>query len=303
MTTTPLRTRWLLALTLLLFIGFTVGCDSNDADDPTMNIVELASDTPSLSTLTSAVVAARLDGALSTEDPITVFAPINGAFTELGESVDALLANEELLTKVLQYHVVPGRLEASDLQGRTTLTTLAGQTLRINTENGVMINNAMVTTANIEATNGIVHLIDGVLLENLDVVERASITPELSTLVTAVGAGQLVGTLQAAENITVFAPTNAAFAKINPSTLNSLLEPANRGQLQDILQLHVVPQVLFAEDLSPGAKVGTLLNGGELTVSLGENAAFVNDIRIVATDIEVSNGVVHLIDEVLLPTN
>ncbi|MEM6646196.1 MAG: fasciclin domain-containing protein [Bacteroidota bacterium] len=302
MITTPLRSRWVLALTLLLFVGFTVGCDSSD-DEPTQNIVELAADTPSLSTLVAAVNAAGLGNALSAEDPITVFAPIDAAFAEIDGTVDALLEadNSALLTKVLQYHVVAGRFEAADLEGRTTLTTLAGQTLRINTEGGVTINNATVQTANIEASNGIVHLIDGVLLESLDVVERAIVTPDLSTLVTAVTAGQLVGTLQDADNITLFAPTNDAFGRVDPATLTSLLEPANRGQLQNILSFHVAPQLLFAADLMPGAQVGTLLANNPLTVTLNDNGAFVNDIRIIATDIEVSNGVVHLIENVLLP--
>jgi len=305
MASTPLRARWSVAVTLLLFVGFTTGCEflGDDSHKPTRDIAQLVANTPSLNTLDTAVGVAGIASALRENDPITVFAPINSAFAKLGGTVDELLKDEnrETLVSVLQYHVVAGHFTAADLQGRTTLTTLTGQTLRINTEDGVRINNAKVITPNIAATNGIVHLVDGVLLEGLDVVERAVITPALSTLVTAVNAAQLGGTLQDAENITVFAPTNEAFGRVDPNTLASLLQPANRSQLQDILQFHVAPEVLFAEDLSPGAEIGTLLNGRSLTISLRNGEAFVNDIRIIATDIEVSNGVVHLIENVLLP--
>ena len=135
-----------------------------------------------------------------------------------------------------------------------------------------------------------------------DIVVLAQDTPQLSTLVKAVTAAELGGTLSGKGPFTVFAPTNAAFKALGQDTLNTLLEPANREQLASILTYHVVPQELMAADLRDGQKLETV-NGQTLTVSVKGSDVRVGGARVVKPDVEASNGVVHVIDEVLQPSS
>lgn len=131
------------------------------------------------------------------------------------------------------------------------------------------------------------------------IVDVAVGTPELSTLVAAVQAGDLAGTLSGPGPFTVFAPVNAAFEALPDGTVETLLQPANQDQLRSVLTYHVVPGRIMSSDLTDGAKV-TTVEGTELTISLTDGAK-VNDARVVTADVEASNGVVHLIDGVLMP--
>jgi uncharacterized surface protein with fasciclin (FAS1) repeats len=131
------------------------------------------------------------------------------------------------------------------------------------------------------------------------IVDVAVATPDLSTLVAAVQAGDLAGTLAGPGPFTVFAPVNAAFEALPDGTVETLLQPANRDQLRSVLTYHVVPGRILSSDLTDGAKV-TTVEGTELTISLAGGAK-VNDATVVAADVEASNGVVHLIDAVLMP--
>lgn len=138
------------------------------------------------------------------------------------------------------------------------------------------------------------------------IVKVASDTPTLSTLVTAVKAADLVDTLQGEGPFTVFAPTNAAFDALPAGTLDSLLEPANVDQLKSILTYHVVAGKVLAADLKDG-QVVTTVQGENLTVKLADGMAYLidakgNQIKIVQTDIDAGNGVVHVVDGVLLPS-
>jgi uncharacterized surface protein with fasciclin (FAS1) repeats len=294
-----------LALTGLLAFGLAA-CDDND-DGPTNlpadnTIADLAGDTPQLSTLNAALEAAGLDEALAGEGLFTVFAPVDDAFANLPTgTVEALLAsgNEEILTDLLTYHVVDGAAVTSDmLTDGQVVTTAEGDVLTIGvSESGVTVNGANVITANIVADNGVIHLIDGVLTETLDAVQRATITPDLSTLVTAVVAGGLVETLQGDDPYTIFAPVNSAFASLSEAQLAVLLDPANQSLLQKVLTYHVIPGDIRAADLTDGATV-TTGEGTEVTIDLSKGAK-VNGANIIATDIVVSNGVIHLIDGVL----
>lgn len=294
-----------LALTGLLAFGLAA-CD-DDGDNivnlPAQNdLAELAQGTPQLSTLLAALQAAGLTDVLSTEGPFTVFAPVNSAFDNLpAGTVAALLAegNEQILDDLLKYHVVAGAAVTSDmLSDGQRVTTLEGGTLEIGVSGeGVTVNGASVITADIAGTNGVVHLIDGVLTETLDAVQRATITPDVSTLVTAVVAGGLVETLQGDDPYTIFAPVNSAFASLSEAQLAVLLDPANQSLLQKVLTYHVIPGDIRAADLTDGATV-TTVEGTEVTIDLSMGAK-VNGANIVATDIVVSNGVIHLIDGVL----
>ena len=139
-----------------------------------------------------------------------------------------------------------------------------------------------------------------------NIVQIASSNPEFSTLVKAVTAGGLVSTLEGTGPYTVFAPTNAAFAKLPASTLSSLLDPANKSQLDSILTYHVVPGAVTAADITPGQPIKTV-NGATFTVNSTNGKLTITDAagntcNIVKTDITASNGVIHVIDCVLLPT-
>jgi uncharacterized surface protein with fasciclin (FAS1) repeats len=263
-----------------------------------LNAVERASLTSDVSTLVAAVAAAGLVDVLSSSGPFTIFAPTNGAFASV--DVDALVApaNQMLLRDVLTYHVVRGTIRAADLVDGSELTTVQGNTIRVDLQGGARVNDARVVATDIEVDNGVIHLIDGVLLESLDIVERASIEADVSTLVTAVGAADLADVLSGPGPFTVFAPVNSAFAALPAEQLGRLLEPANIGLLQKILTYHVVPGEIRAADLLDGAQVSTV-EGSTVTIDLAGGAK-VNGVDIVATDIVTENGIIHLIDGVLL---
>lgn len=133
-----------------------------------------------------------------------------------------------------------------------------------------------------------------------DIVALASETESLSTLVTAVQAADLVSTLQGEGPFTVFAPTNDAFAALPEGTLDNLLKPENKQQLVDILTYHVVSGAVRSSDLSDGMTAPTV-NGAPITVSIQEGRVMINDAMVVTPDVEASNGVVHIIDEVIMP--
>jgi uncharacterized surface protein with fasciclin (FAS1) repeats len=132
-----------------------------------------------------------------------------------------------------------------------------------------------------------------------NIVAVAQATPELSTLVEAVAAADLVETLEGPGPFTVFAPTNQAFEALG-STLDTLLKPANKGELAEVLTYHVVPGELKAADLSDGQKLKTV-QGGQLTVKVADGKVTVNGATVAMPDVAASNGVVHVIDEVLVP--
>lgn len=288
----------------LLVFGLAA-CNDDEVAAPESpdNLPTVVSNASSLGTLEAALGAAGLVEALEAEGPFTVFAPRDAAFEALGaDVVDALLAsgNEALLQKVLTYHVVPSaRLEAADLRDGQLVSTLQGDLLEIGISNGtVTVNGATVVQADVEASNGIAHVIDGVLVPETNIVERAILTPQTQTLVDAVVAGDLAGTLSGPGPFTVFAPVNAAFEALGTETLDALLDPANQALLQKILTYHVIPGEIRAADLTDGASV-TTVEGTPVTIDLSGSAPMVNGAEIIATDIETSNGVIHLIDTVL----
>lgn len=271
---------------------------------PSKNIVELAVATPSLSTLVTAVTAAELAATLSGPGPFTVFAPTNDAFSALpAGALDGLLADKPKLIDVLKLHVVAGRLDAAAVSGLTELTTLQGAKIPVSVANGeVRVGGAKVSTANVQAANGIVHIIDAVILPApaplKNIVELAVATPELSTLVTAVQAADLAGTLSGPGPFTVFAPTNAAFAAIPPAALNALL--ADKPELTKVLTYHVVSGTRSSEQVAAATSLTSLL-GPALPVTVTGTIVRIAGARIRIVDIPASNGVVHVIDAVMLP--
>ena len=279
-------------------------CGGSD-DEPQRNIVELAQNTPDLSILVEAVTAAGLANTLST-GTLTVFAPTNAAFAallaELGVTKDALLANKPLLTAVLTYHVLGSKVMRADVPLGKAITPVSGGFFKIESNNGLKITDgrnrvSTITSTDIQASNGVVHLVDKVLLPaDKDIVATASALPDFSILVEAVVAAGLVGTLQGTGPFTVFAPTDEAFAKIPKATLDGLL--ADKAALAKVLTYHVVPGKVMAKDVKAG-KVKTV-QGQEITVTTSMGV-MVDQSKVVATDVAASNGAIHAIDTVLMP--
>ncbi len=252
-------------LALLLVLGITGTVVRMRA----ATLVEIAAGNPDFSTLVAAVQAAGLAETLAGPGPLTVFAPNNAAFAKLPPgTVDALLADPARLRQVLLYHVVRSRVRSTDLVAGA-VATVQGAAVRVSLTGGVKVNDSNVIAADIEAANGVVHVIDSVLLPPPDLVQVAVSNPEFSTLVTALQAAGLVDALKGPGPFTVFAPNNAAFAKLPPGTIEALLADTNR--LRHILLYHV------------------------------HSGPRINQARVLAANVEAGNGVIHVIDEVILP--
>ena len=300
-------------MTAALGAGTTLlqACGGGD-DEPQRTIVEIAQNNPDLSILVEAVVAAGLTQTLSTGS-LTVLAPTNAAFaallTELGVTKEALLANKPLLTAVLTYHVLGSKVARADVPLGKAITPVSGGFFKIESSNGLKITDGRnrvtnITATDIYATNGVVHLVDRVLLPaDKDIVATASALPDFSILVEAVVAAGLVGTLQGPGPFTVFAPTNAAFASLLAElgvTKQALL--ADKALLTSVLTYHVVPARVLKAEVPVNTAI-TTVQGQSFTV----NASLVitdqkqRKSNIVATDVFTSNGVIHAVDTVILP--
>lgn len=269
---------------------------------PTQNIVQIASSNPRLSTLVSAVQAAGLASTLEGPGPFTVFAPTNAAFKKLGKkTLTALLADPSALSKVLLYHVAPGKLMAADVVGKSSTTTAdSNLPIAFQALNGkVFVNNARILVTDIQATNGVIHVIDTVLQPpTKDIVDTLASRPNAKTLVSAVQAANLAATLKGSGPFTVFAPTDAAFAKLGKKTLNALL--ADPTTLSSILTYHVLSGEVFSPAAAKLTSAKTV-NGANITISVKKGSLFINNARVVTADVLTTNGVIHVIDTVLLP--
>ena len=306
-----IRRRSRLALLPGLLVALTA-CDDdatgpgNPAVGPGQDIAAISAAASDLSTLDAALAAAGLTAALQGDGPFTVFAPRDAAFDDLGGDVIAALLeqdNADLLSEILTFHVVSGiAAAAGDLTDGQMVTTLQGSELTIGVSGGaVTVNGANVVTADIEASNGVIHLIDAVLVPEVDLVDLLILNDETQTAVAAVSAGDLVSTLQGPGPFTVFAPVDAAFEELGNYTLEALLDPDNQELLQEILTYHVISGDIRAADLTDGAMV-TTVEGRDLMIDLSDpTMPKVNGANITATDIVVENGVIHLVDGVLLP--
>jgi len=288
-----------------------VGCGDDDENTPTepadpVSIAATASATPDLSMLTAALSQADLVSALEGEGPFTVFAPINEAFEALGtDRLDLLLdpANQALLQKVLTYHVIPGDFEAEDLSDGLTLSTVEGTEVSFDLSDAATpkINGARIIETDVVAENGIIHFIDGVLTENLDIVDVATLEG-FSTLVDLVGQQGLAATLRddnGGAGYTVFAPTNEAFAAL-------VAVPAGDA-LTDVLLYHVVGATVTSESLTDGQLVSTAFGGHDITVGISGSDVTITDeegntVNVTLADVPAANGIIHVIDGVLIPT-
>merc|ERR1712039_281122 len=263
------------------------------------NIVELAQSVDDLSTLVAAVVAGDLVETLSSPGPFTVFAPTNEAFGALpAGTLDDLLKpeNKATLVDILTYHVLPAQVLSTDLKFFQSVTTVQGKPVHvIKYHDDVVVGPSIhdlkkVTGADNLASNGVAHIIDGVLLppaglssDKPNIVELAQSVDDLSTLVAAVVAGDLVETLSSPGPFTVFAPTNEAFGALPAGTLDSLLKPENKDQLVDILTYHVLPAQVLSTDLKPKQVVKTV-EGKNVHVVKTNGEVYANTAKVVGAD-------------------
>lgn len=269
------------------------------------DIVDVASE--NAKTLASAVTAAGMVQTLKGTGPFTVFAPTDEAFAAIQSDVDNLLKpeNKTKLEQVLMCHVFDGKIKANDLKDGQELTSIDGNKLKVTvmTDGKIMVGDAHITVSDVMASNGIVHMIDKVLLPPAsmempkDIVDIA--TESAKTLAAAVTAAGLVETLKGTGPFTVFAPTDAAFAVIQ-SDVDNLLKPENKAQLSKILTYHVVSGKTMAADLKDGQMI-TTVEGTMLEVTITNGKVMINGANVISADIPASNGVIHIIDKVLMP--
>jgi len=261
-------------------------------------IVETAVEAGIFTTLVKAVQEAGLVEALSDPGPLTVFAPTDEAFAEIpAETLNALLQDKEKLTAVLTYHVVAGNLLGAQVMRKNSIITLHGGALSVDVSDGIKVDDANIIETDIRTSNGRIHVIDKVLMPK-NIVETAVGAGIFNTLVTAVQEAGLVEVLSGPGPFTVFAPTDAAFAKVPASVLNEIL--ADKEQLTQVLTYHVVPGKLMAGDVLAMDKIKTV-QGNEITVNYDCSGVMVDNALVINTDIVTSNGVIHVIDGVILP--
>jgi uncharacterized surface protein with fasciclin (FAS1) repeats len=269
------------------------------------NIVETAVAAGSFKTLVAAVQAAGLAETLSGGN-FTVFAPTDEAFAKLpAGTLEMLLKpeNKAKLASILTYHVVPGKVMAADVVKLKNAGTVQGQRVDISVNGGtVTVDGAKVVTTDIACSNGVIHVIDSVILPNdKNIVEVAASNGSFNTLVAAVKAAGLVETLSGKGPFTVLAPTDAAFAKLPAGTLENLLKPENTKQLVEILTYHVVPGVAaYSDQVVKMTEIPTVL-GNTIKVTVKDGKVMLGNATVAIADVETSNGVIHAIDTVLLP--
>ena len=322
-------TVFLRSLVFLFTFGALVACDSdNNSSSPPApeapvaeppapelgSIVDVARDAGSFSTLLTALEAAGLDATLADEDSdFTVFAPTDEAFEALPEgTLDTLLADTDLLTDVLLYHVITDSVVGSEtaLSLAGTTTTMANEAKLAITVRGdaLYLNESIVINTDIEASNGVIHVIDAVLTPTAigepegSIVDLALASPDLTTLVTALQAADLVSALADKDALfTVFAPTDDAFAALGEDAIAALL--ADTDALTNVLLYHVVAGAAV-DSVDATALYGemvTMLNEADVTIDIRDGELYINDSKVIIKDIPATNGIIHVIDMVLIP--
>ncbi|WOB05909.1 fasciclin domain-containing protein [Piscinibacter gummiphilus] len=307
-------------LTACVTAGLLAACGGGDDDPPPPPTIAALAQQQNLTALLAAANKAGLSATLAnTSVSLTVFAPTNAAFNTLATQLgfaDATAMVTALsptaLANILNYHVLPTRQTAAQLSTgaatRATAYTFDGSpaTLAVSTTGGVRLTDAVltqatVTTADVAASNGIVHVVNKVLVPPgvLNVVQMAQANPDFSTLVDAVVDANLATTLSGAGPFTVFAPTNQAFADI-ASTVAGLTPT----QLSTVLTYHVLGSQVLSTQIPFGTPVATV-SGQSITIQntpLRIVDTTATPAPIAATDIRASNGVIHVISKVLIPT-
>lgn len=322
-------------------IGLTIllGLTACGFESPSENITEVASARGDLSTLVAAVEAGGLAETLAEGGPYTVFAPDNAAFDQLPDGVkEALLdpINKATLSSLLTYHVVEGKLTAADLEqaiedggGTDTLTTVNGDILKVTQLGDYIVlldafgKRVTITASDLPASNGMLHVVNTVLnpnnvnLEGLvqsggNIMQFLNQNSDFSTMATAVKAAGLASLLISGDTYTVFAPVNEGFSKLPEGALEDLLKDENKEALVGVLKYHIIRGGLSSKSLRAAIKskngpvVLTMLNGEKVEVSLdGETFVMTdangNSVSVTAADMGAYNGVIHILDGVMMP--
>jgi uncharacterized surface protein with fasciclin (FAS1) repeats len=309
------KSKWFFAVSLIVALALVGGSFSPVQAQEPGTIVDIAVADGRFDTLVAALQAAGLAETLAGEGPFTVFAPTDAAFSRLPEgTVEALLNDIPALTDILLYHVVSGEVLAEQALELGEAETLQGQSVEITFDEGnilipgglAFVNDARIRITDIQASNGVIHVIDRVILPSEEteeesmgsIVDIAVADGRFTTLVAALQAAELVETLSGDGPFTVFAPTDDAFAKLPEGTVEGLLEdiPA----LTDILLYHVVSGEVLAADVVELESAETVL-GESVSIRVEDGNVYINDSMVIITDIIADNGVIHVIDTVLLP--
>lgn len=308
------RKNAMLGLALIMLVGFSSCEDDDDIIMPEPDIVEVLEDDSNFSTLSTAIEVAGLNGALSGTGPFTVFGPTNTAFGDFladnDLTAEELLANPAL-ADVLSYHVVSANVPSADVAAGP-VTSLTGDKFYVSVDpmGGIWINgNAQITAVDKMASNGVIHTLDYVItaptmnIAEIAIQSSTSSSPQFTQLVAALSRAGLVDAVSGddSDNLTVFAPTDAAFAALYTALGVDGVDEIDVDLLRDVLMYHVVPARAFSQDLRDGASLPTLLEGETLSVDLP--GLMINDSGLVPSllNIHATNGVVHVIDQVLLP--
>ena len=319
-----MKRKALLLLSLILLLSFSAMGAAAQTND---NIVDIAARNSNFDTLHTAIVAAGLADTLASADAqYTVFAPTDAAFGDLDPALlTAALADPKgALTTVLTYHVVAGNYSSAELLEMGTVTTLQGEDLTITTRNdNVFVNDARVVMADVPAKNGVIHAINGVLLpaavtagadttattdgatseaadtssdtELKTIAEIAVEAGNFTSLVGALQATGLVDTFTRPGNYTVFAPTDDAFAALGDINLSE-------DELTAILLYHVVNDSLTRDQLATDDLVPTLSGGRPLFINSDDGQIIdISGAKLLVTNIQASNGIIHVIDRVMIP--
>lgn len=267
------------------------------------SVGDIISNSPNHTILAGLLQQTNLDAALDGEGPFTVFAPTDDAFSSLSQGlIDSVLADNELAQKILLYHVVGASALSTDLQDGQSIETLLGQSLNVNIDqNGVFINNAQVTNADLLASNGVVHVIDKVLIPTLsdpttvmDIIENSDDHTILTVALANTGLDEV---LRGQGSFTVFAPTDIALITL-PADLLFIFDDSSI--LKQLLLYHVVDSEARSTDLSNGQTIRTVL-GQDIVVTINNDGIFINNAKVTISDIIADNGVVHVLDAVLIP--
>ncbi len=307
----PMTTLALLALSLLPHAPALAGdsCTATVASRQGAaggkDIVTTAVEAGSFQTLAAALGAAGLVETLQGPGPFTVFAPSDEAFAKLPKgALESLLKpeNKAKLVDLLTYHVVGGRVLADAVVKLPGAAALNGQRLTVQVdEGGVRIAGVKLVTTDIACSNGVIHVLDAVLMPaTKNLVELAQGAGTFQTLLAAAQAAGLAETLATGGPFTLLAPTDEAFAKLPKGTLESLLEPENKAKLAGILKAHVIQGRVFSDQVAGLSKAATL-GGVELPVQADGGAIRIGGARVQKADLQAKNGVVHVIDTVIVP--
>jgi uncharacterized surface protein with fasciclin (FAS1) repeats len=298
-----------MAFGTLLTTSFTACDKDDDSTTEPQTIADIVNTNASFSLLKSAVAKAELGAALSSGS-LTVFAPDDAAFAASGitsATIESL--TKEQLADILTYHVIVAEVSSSSVPASDTVKTLQGKNIYASKNaNGIFVNGSAVKSADVDASNGLIHVISSVLMPpTKTIAQLAAETPNLSILYAAVAKAGLAGAVSGPGKYTVFAPTNAALAAAGFPTPESI-NAANSATVAAIVTAHVLPTNVFSSDLINAATAATIKPGTSLTVGttppsvkISASAATPSNIVVPAgVNIIATNGVIHLIDKVLL---